>query len=87
MDYFQGCAARNVHSFTQDDIEKMAGEWEEAPSMYLKLDVKVPYFNKLLLVILISILRCNVNSILTGSQSMSHGDNLKETGIEEVINR
>ncbi|XP_061346603.1 uncharacterized protein LOC133292228 [Gastrolobium bilobum] len=35
-----GCAARNVHGFTQEDIEKMAGQWEEAPSLYLKLDVK-----------------------------------------------
>ncbi|KAK4370849.1 hypothetical protein RND71_010324 [Anisodus tanguticus] len=35
-----GCAARNVHGFTRDGIQKMAGKWEEAPSMYLKLDVK-----------------------------------------------
>ncbi|XP_028763399.1 uncharacterized protein LOC114721719 [Neltuma alba] len=35
-----GCAARNVHGFTQEDIEKMAGQWEEAPSLYLQLDVK-----------------------------------------------
>ncbi|CAM8912691.1 unnamed protein product [Rhodiola kirilowii] len=35
-----GCAARNVHNFTQDDIEKMAGDWEDAPSLYLQLDVK-----------------------------------------------
>ncbi|CAL1368183.1 unnamed protein product [Linum trigynum] len=35
-----GCAARNVHGFTLDDIQKMAGQWEEAPSMYMKLDVK-----------------------------------------------
>ncbi|KAI4336032.1 hypothetical protein L6164_014608 [Bauhinia variegata] len=35
-----GCAARNVHGFTQEDIEKMAGHWEEAPSLYLQLDVK-----------------------------------------------
>lgn len=39
--WFQGCAARNVHGFMQDDVQKMAGQWEEAPSMYLKLDVKV----------------------------------------------
>lgn len=38
---FQGCAARNVHGFTQDDIQRMAGQWEEAPSMYLQLDIKV----------------------------------------------
>lgn len=37
----QGCAARNVHGFTQDDIQKMARQWEEAPSWYLQLDVKV----------------------------------------------
>ncbi|GMQ10496.1 hypothetical protein CsSME_00053475 [Camellia sinensis var. sinensis] len=36
-----GCAARNVHGFTQDDIQKMARQWEEAPTLYLKLDVKV----------------------------------------------
>ncbi|KAL6973319.1 hypothetical protein U1Q18_027499 [Sarracenia purpurea var. burkii] len=35
-----GCTARNVHGFTQDDIEKMAGQWEEAPSLYLKLNIK-----------------------------------------------
>lgn len=35
-----GCAARNVHGFTQDDIQKMACRWEEAPSLYLKLDAK-----------------------------------------------
>ncbi|KAJ0105043.1 hypothetical protein Patl1_17845 [Pistacia atlantica] len=37
---FQGCAARNVHGFTFDAIEKMAGQWEEAPSLYLQLDIK-----------------------------------------------
>lgn len=37
----QGCAARNVHGFTQEDIEKMSKQWEEAPSLYLQLDVKV----------------------------------------------
>ncbi|XP_031252316.1 YLP motif-containing protein 1 isoform X1 [Pistacia vera] len=35
-----GCAARNVHGFTFDAIEKMAGQWEEAPSLYLQLDIK-----------------------------------------------
>ncbi|KAK7292237.1 hypothetical protein RIF29_08014 [Crotalaria pallida] len=35
-----GCAARNVHGFTLDDIEKMAGQWEEASSLYLQLDAK-----------------------------------------------
>ncbi|KAL1334102.1 hypothetical protein HN51_062979 [Arachis hypogaea] len=35
-----GCAARNVHGFTQEDIEKMSRQWEEAPSLYLQLDVK-----------------------------------------------
>ncbi|KAK1359795.1 YLP motif-containing protein 1 [Heracleum sosnowskyi] len=35
-----GCAARNVHGFTQDDIQKMACQWEEASSLYLKLDAK-----------------------------------------------
>ncbi|XP_059441484.1 uncharacterized protein LOC132173854 [Corylus avellana] len=51
-----GCAARNVHGFTKDDIEKMARHWEEAPSLYLQLDVK----------------------------SLFHGDDLKESGIQEV---
>ncbi|MCL7046678.1 hypothetical protein MKW94_027486 [Papaver nudicaule] len=35
-----GCAARNVHGFTSDDIQKMAILWEEAPSLYLQLDVQ-----------------------------------------------
>ncbi|GAA0159661.1 DNA metabolism protein [Lithospermum erythrorhizon] len=35
-----GCAARNIHGFTQDDIRKMADQWEEAPSMYLQLDIR-----------------------------------------------
>lgn len=37
----QGCAARNVHGVTLDEIEKMAEQWEEAPSLYLQLDTKV----------------------------------------------
>ncbi|XP_044477192.1 uncharacterized protein LOC123204536 isoform X2 [Mangifera indica] len=35
-----GCAARNVHGFTLDEIEEMAGQWEEAPSLYMQLDIK-----------------------------------------------
>lgn len=35
-----GCAARNVHGFTVDDIQKMAEQWEEAPSLYLQLDIQ-----------------------------------------------
>ncbi|GFQ01165.1 ylp motif-containing protein 1 [Phtheirospermum japonicum] len=35
-----GCAARNVHGFTQNEIHKMASQWEEAPSLYMKLDIK-----------------------------------------------
>ncbi|XP_072961711.1 uncharacterized protein [Typha angustifolia] len=35
-----GCAARNVHRFTLDDIQKMADKWEEAPSLYLRLDIQ-----------------------------------------------
>ncbi|XP_019152801.1 PREDICTED: uncharacterized protein LOC109149473 isoform X1 [Ipomoea nil] len=35
-----GCAARNVHGFTLDEIRKLTCQWEEAPSLYLKLDVK-----------------------------------------------
>lgn len=35
-----GCAARNVHGFSLDDIQKMAGQWEEAPSFHLRMDAK-----------------------------------------------
>ncbi|KAD6119353.1 hypothetical protein E3N88_10624 [Mikania micrantha] len=35
-----GCAARNVHNFTLPDIQKMARQWEEAPPLYLKMDIK-----------------------------------------------
>ncbi|CAA0826814.1 P-loop containing nucleoside triphosphate hydrolases superfamily protein [Striga hermonthica] len=35
-----GCAARNVHGFTQNEIHEMASRWEEAPSLYMKLDIK-----------------------------------------------
>ncbi|KAF8037273.1 hypothetical protein BT93_B0244 [Corymbia citriodora subsp. variegata] len=52
----EGCAARNVHGFSLDDIQKMAGQWEEAPSLYWQLDVK----------------------------SLLRGDDLKESGIQEV---
>ncbi|XP_073134592.1 uncharacterized protein [Henckelia pumila] len=34
-----GCAARNVHCFSQNDIQKMAKQWEDAPPLYMKLDV------------------------------------------------
>ncbi|OMP08996.1 YLP motif-containing protein 1 [Corchorus olitorius] len=51
-----GCAARNVHGFTLDDVQQMAGQWEEAPALYLQLDIK----------------------------SLFHGDDLKESGIQEV---
>ncbi|XP_015689477.1 YLP motif-containing protein 1 isoform X2 [Oryza brachyantha] len=34
-----GCAARNVHGFTVDDVKKMAADWEEAPPLYLRLDI------------------------------------------------
>ncbi|KAF9604223.1 hypothetical protein IFM89_004929 [Coptis chinensis] len=51
-----GCAARNIHGFTSDDIKKMAELWEEAPSLYLRLDI----------------------------QSLFHGDDLEEHGIQEV---
>lgn len=37
----QGCAARNVHNFKQDQIQDMAERWEPAPPMYLQLDVSV----------------------------------------------
>ncbi|XP_057516050.1 uncharacterized protein LOC130797475 isoform X2 [Amaranthus tricolor] len=51
-----GCTARNIHGFTQVEVEKMAALWEEAPSLYLQVDVK----------------------------SLFHGDDLKESNIEEV---
>ncbi|KAL5725014.1 hypothetical protein ACHQM5_008211 [Ranunculus cassubicifolius] len=35
-----GCAARNIHGFTSDGIQKMAKVWEEAPSLYLRLDIQ-----------------------------------------------
>jgi len=35
----QGCAARNVHGFTLDEIKKMSEDWEEAPPLYLRLDI------------------------------------------------
>lgn len=35
-----GCAARNIHGFTSDDIQKMAELWEDAPSLYLRLDIQ-----------------------------------------------
>ncbi|CAI9757518.1 unnamed protein product [Fraxinus pennsylvanica] len=35
-----GCAARNVHGFSHSDIQKMANQWEEASSLYMKLDIK-----------------------------------------------
>ncbi|XP_020250187.1 uncharacterized protein LOC109827589 [Asparagus officinalis] len=35
-----GCAARNVHGFTVHDIQKMAEKWEEAPSLYLHLNIQ-----------------------------------------------
>lgn len=35
-----GCAARNVHGFTFNDIQKMADQWEQAPPLYLQLDIQ-----------------------------------------------
>ncbi|URE19182.1 nuclear protein [Musa troglodytarum] len=35
-----GCAARNVHGFTQEGIQNMAEKWEEAPPLYLRLDIQ-----------------------------------------------
>ncbi|KAL1566283.1 hypothetical protein AAHA92_01912 [Salvia divinorum] len=35
-----GCAARNVHGFSQNDILQMANKWEDTPSLYMKLDIK-----------------------------------------------
>ncbi|XP_042405455.1 uncharacterized protein LOC121995756 [Zingiber officinale] len=35
-----GCAARNVHSFTLEDVQKMAEKWEESPPLYLQIDIQ-----------------------------------------------
>ncbi|VVB17795.1 unnamed protein product [Arabis nemorensis] len=35
-----GCAARNVHGITLDQVQQMADQWEEAPSLYMQLDIK-----------------------------------------------
>ncbi|XP_020679770.1 uncharacterized protein LOC110097619 isoform X2 [Dendrobium catenatum] len=35
-----GCAARNIHGFKLADIQKMAEQWEEAPPLYLHLDIQ-----------------------------------------------
>ncbi|KAK8938397.1 hypothetical protein KSP39_PZI010903 [Platanthera zijinensis] len=35
-----GCAARNIHGFKLADIEKMARQWEEAPPLYLHLNIQ-----------------------------------------------
>ncbi|CAK7322862.1 unnamed protein product [Dovyalis caffra] len=51
-----GCAARNVHGFTIDEIQRMAWQWEEAPLIYTQLDIK----------------------------SLFRGDDLKQSGIQEV---
>ncbi|KAH9323007.1 hypothetical protein KI387_017646, partial [Taxus chinensis] len=34
-----GCAARNVHNFTADEVQEMAKCWESAPPLYLQLDI------------------------------------------------
>ncbi|KAJ7564448.1 hypothetical protein O6H91_02G017900 [Diphasiastrum complanatum] len=34
-----GCAARNVHDFTLEQVQKMAECWEPTPQLYLQLDV------------------------------------------------
>ncbi|KAH7372466.1 hypothetical protein KP509_17G006000 [Ceratopteris richardii] len=35
----KGCAARNVHNFTEQQIQSMSERWESTPSLYLKMDV------------------------------------------------
>ncbi|XP_031505123.1 uncharacterized protein LOC116267509 isoform X2 [Nymphaea colorata] len=35
-----GCAARNVHGFTSEDIQKMANKWEHTPPLYLQLNTQ-----------------------------------------------
>ena len=41
LDWLQGCAARNVHNFTEEQVKSMADHWEPTPLLYLKLDVSV----------------------------------------------
>ncbi|KAL4195573.1 hypothetical protein AMTRI_Chr05g73970 [Amborella trichopoda] len=36
----KGCAARNIHGFTLDAVQKMADQWEQAPPLYLQLDAQ-----------------------------------------------
>lgn len=38
-----------MHGFTLDEIKKMAADWEEAPPLYLQLDIHV-YFLPLFIV-------------------------------------
>ncbi|CAN8251851.1 unnamed protein product [Cochlearia groenlandica] len=35
-----GCAARNIHGMTLDQVQQMSEQWEEAPSLYMQLDIK-----------------------------------------------
>ncbi|XP_078432188.1 P-loop containing nucleoside triphosphate hydrolases superfamily protein isoform X2 [Wolffia australiana] len=35
-----GCAARNIHGFTLEDVKRMSERWEEAPPFYLQLDIE-----------------------------------------------
>ncbi|MCO5598298.1 hypothetical protein L7F22_052390 [Adiantum nelumboides] len=35
----KGCAARNVHNFTEQHIQSLAERWESTPSLYFKMDV------------------------------------------------
>jgi YLP motif-containing protein 1 len=39
IDSVEICVARNIHNRTQEDIEKLAREWEETPPHFTRLDV------------------------------------------------
>ncbi|CAK9155682.1 unnamed protein product [Ilex paraguariensis] len=103
-----GCAARNVHGFTQDGIQRMAEQWEEAPSLYLKLDMKRSGYEVYLLEATykdpVGCAARNVHGFTQDGiqrmaeqweeapslylkldmKSLLHGDDLEESGIQEV---
>ncbi|KAL9258151.1 YLP motif-containing protein [Drosera capensis] len=72
-----GCAARNVHGFSLEEVEKMASEWEETPPLYLRLDAKLHHS-----------VDGGVNDELLNyagpGTSLFHGDDLKDNDIQEV---
>lgn len=47
-----------MHGFTLDEIKKMAADWEEAPPLYLQLDIRVHFFS--IFYIIIPTIRCMI---------------------------